>query len=556
MRKYLGLYALLLVVVLAIAFVNPLREIMTADDGWAYALSVRHLVETGEYKLNDWASVNMPVQIYWVGHLAQLFGYSFILLRLSTLLLLFVAIVSFYYLLRDFGAGDVEAALLSAAVVSSPLIFFLSFTFQTDIQFIGWELLALLLYTRAMRNESYSLMAVASLAGAAAIGTRQFGAALVAGLCLTWLFLEQDRLRKIPFYGLGLALPVFMTIWQVAVGAHQPTFSQRLTLNGQLAYLRNWTGFAEEVFCRPAVSLQYLALFLLPLLPLGVALAHKQLKRREVLLNRRWCWLLIACATYIAAGIFFRFHYFQAKPMLVPYLDWILRDNGVLDRLFPLSNKVRLVITLLTYGFATILAWLFLDRYLFHSRTNVVSRWEWFILLCGVTAFGLQLLFVWFCDVYLIAFVPFTAFALSQIARTWPRWCKALTAILCLFALSISSSWTRVNLAHAEANWKAAEIAHAVQADSRDIAGNMTWSCYNGAFEDWIAEIAEPPAAPIYTGGNLIHPAFFAFLLQRYDRAHYVISSSHPQSNFQLLGTTTYRDKWLRPREIYVIKRM
>ena len=64
MRKYLGLYALLLVVVLAIAFVNPLRENMTADDGWAYALSVRHLVETGQYKLNDWASVNMPMQIY------------------------------------------------------------------------------------------------------------------------------------------------------------------------------------------------------------------------------------------------------------------------------------------------------------------------------------------------------------------------------------------------------------------------------------------------------------------------------------------------------------
>ena len=87
MRTHFGLYTLLLVVVLAIVFVNPLREIMTADDGWAYALSVRHLVETGEYKLHDWASVNMPVQIYWVGLLAKLFGYSFTILRLSTLLL-------------------------------------------------------------------------------------------------------------------------------------------------------------------------------------------------------------------------------------------------------------------------------------------------------------------------------------------------------------------------------------------------------------------------------------------------------------------------------------
>ena len=93
--------------------------------------------------------------------------------------------------MRDFGTGDVEAALVSAAVVSSPIIFFLSFTFQTDVQFLGWELLALLLYTRAIRKQSYSVMAVASLAGAAAIGTRQFGAALIAGLFITWLLLDQ-----------------------------------------------------------------------------------------------------------------------------------------------------------------------------------------------------------------------------------------------------------------------------------------------------------------------------------------------------------------------------
>ena len=96
---------MLLVVVLVVVLVNPLREGLTADDGWAYALSVRHWVETGQYKLNDWASVNMPVQIYWVGLLAKIFGYSFTLLRLSTLFLFLVAILSFYYLLRDFGTG-------------------------------------------------------------------------------------------------------------------------------------------------------------------------------------------------------------------------------------------------------------------------------------------------------------------------------------------------------------------------------------------------------------------------------------------------------------------
>jgi hypothetical protein len=541
-------------VLLAIVLVNPLREIMTADDGWAYALSVRHLVETGEYKLHDWASVNMPVQIYWVGLLAKLFGYSFTILRLSTLLLLFVAIVSFYYLLRDFGTGDVEAALVSAAVVSSPIMFFLSFTFQTDVQFLGWELLALLLYTRAIRKQSYSVMAVASLAGAAAIGTRQFGAALIAGLFITWLLLDEDRLRKIPLYVVGLALPLFMTFWQVAFGTHRPTFSQKLTLNAQWTYMRKWPGFVEGLFWRPAVSLQYLALFLLPLIPFCAVLAWERWRRRELLVDRRRRWLLAACILYITAGNCYRLQ-FQRKTLLIPYLDWLLLPGSLSYPLFPSSDKVRLAITLLAYGFAIILGWLLAGRYLLSPRPRVISQPEWFIVVCGVVAFGLQLIFVWFCDVYLIPFVPFAAFALCQMSGRWSRWSKALTAVLCLLALGISSLWIRANLSYADATWRAAEIARAAQADSRDIAGNMTWSCYNGAFDDWIAEVGEPPTAPIASGGNLIHPGFFKFLLQQYDRAHYVISSSRPQNGLQLLGTVTYRDKRLRRHTIYVTKR-
>jgi hypothetical protein len=198
---------------------------------------------------------------------------------------------------------------------------------------------------------------------------------------------------------------------------------------------------------------------------------------------------------------------------------------------------------------------LLVRRYLLAWRTSVISQPEWFIVLCGVAAFGLQLIFVLFCDTYLIPFVPLTAFALSQMACNWSRWLQALTAVLCLLALTISSLWTRANLAHAEANWRAAEIARGAQADSRDIAGNMTWSCYNGAFDNWVAEVGEPPTAPVVSGGNLIHPGFFQFLLERYDHAHYVISFYRPQRDVQLLGTVTYRDKRLRPHTIYVTKR-
>src|SRR5262249_9399921 len=161
--------------------VNPVREMMFGDD-WAYGLTVRHLLTTGQYKLHDWATANMPVQIYWAAFLAHVFGYSFTVLRCSTLIVFLIGLIAFYYLLRDFGVVEIESTLMTLVVLSAPTVLMLSFTFHTDVQFLGWNMLAFCLYTRALRDQSYGLMALALLAAFAAIGTRQFGVALVAGL--------------------------------------------------------------------------------------------------------------------------------------------------------------------------------------------------------------------------------------------------------------------------------------------------------------------------------------------------------------------------------------
>src|SRR5204863_237339 len=170
---------------------------------------------------------NMPVQIHWAAFLARIFGYSFAVLRFSTLILLLIGLTALYWLLRDFSLHDVEASLLTLAVLCSPAVFFLSFTFQTDVQFLGWQILALWLYSRGIREQRYSYMAIASLAAFGAVGSRQFGAALVAGLVLTWLIFERQRLRKSGLYLVGVVPPLLMSFWQFSFSVNRPTFSQK-----------------------------------------------------------------------------------------------------------------------------------------------------------------------------------------------------------------------------------------------------------------------------------------------------------------------------------------
>jgi hypothetical protein len=565
MRNDRGLCLLLLLLVLVALFVNPIREAMTGDDGWAYALSVRTLHETGKYHLHDWAAANMPVQIYLGALFAHLFGYSFTALRFTTLILLLVGLIAVYLLLRDFDVQDTEASFMILAVLSGPVVLFLSFTFQTDVQFFGWQILALWLYARALRRRQYFTMAMASFAASAAIGTRQFGVALVIGLLVTWLFAEKERRLKAPLYLLGLFLPVLLVFWQFHSGIAEPTFSQKVRLGEQSAYLGDLGRFLASVLWRPTAVLQYLALFLLPLTPLFIVLLREQLtsRKQEKLsrvtrddrIGRLRRWSLIASAVYITAGILYG--YFTYQRFTMPYLDWLLRDTYT--PFFTLTTRKLFLLTILTGLLAIALSSLILTRYFDTRNWRMISSEEWLVAFVAAAALVLQLLYVQFYDVYLIQFLPFATLALGKMVPAWPRWCKAVTFSLCLPALLLSSLWTRGNLAEAEANWSAAELAHSKGAAPQDIRGDVTWSCYYGAFDEWVAQVGDPWANGHYLGSNRMHAEFFKFLDQRFARASYVLSTSAPSRsdiNWRLHATVQYKNRWLQNRYVYLLERL
>jgi len=122
---------------LAMIVINPFREMLTEDDGWAYARSVQHLLATGKYQLDTWSAANMPVQIYLAAALCAVFGYSLTLLRFTTLAFLVAGVASFYALLREISYTPSQASILSLGLVASPLVLMLGFTFMSDVQFLG-----------------------------------------------------------------------------------------------------------------------------------------------------------------------------------------------------------------------------------------------------------------------------------------------------------------------------------------------------------------------------------------------------------------------------------
>ena len=140
----------------AAAIVNPFRE-MPYDDDWAFSETAKHFLDTGQYRLNEWLAPNMPFQTMWGALFCLPFGYSFSALRISTIVLSVIGLVAFRALALEHGLSRGAANLLTLCLASSPLVFKLSLTYLSDVPFLAMTIVAVLLYTRALRSGAGSI---------------------------------------------------------------------------------------------------------------------------------------------------------------------------------------------------------------------------------------------------------------------------------------------------------------------------------------------------------------------------------------------------------------
>ena len=85
-QERISLLAILGFFVLACLLTSPLRNVPINDD-WTYAWSVEHLLQTGRLAVLNWSAHYPILQALWGGLFSFVFGFSFGVLRLSTVLM-------------------------------------------------------------------------------------------------------------------------------------------------------------------------------------------------------------------------------------------------------------------------------------------------------------------------------------------------------------------------------------------------------------------------------------------------------------------------------------
>jgi 4-amino-4-deoxy-L-arabinose transferase-like glycosyltransferase len=537
----LGLFSL------SIVYVNPLRETAMEDD-WAYSLTVKNFIESGSYILNDWASANPLFQALWGSLLAFIFGFSFSILRISTLGLVIGGLVAFYGLAKEHGLTNTQAALLVFCFISSPLVFRFSFNFMTDMPFVALLVIAMFLYTRAIRLHNYPVMFAGSIAASACILTRQFGIAIVAGLFFIWL-LEKNRVKEIPFFLTGLVLPVLGTLWQIYNVVVFTNPAAKYNQIHQAAFFADPVKFLGQVFIiKPDIIIQYLAFFTIPVLFLGLLNFFSSLrleKSSSAKINPKKVISKITIFLSITAFVLFAMLIWtatQSFPALMPYLPW---NFGLLS-----SNPyISLLVTLITIGGAIFFIYIFYRNYVVEKLWKKTPLNRLVLELVTLFLFLLTLVYFHFGDEYLLGFIPFGLITAGVYLKEPLQRFRVPVFVLCTLILLVSATLTRGLLAREEAYWHGAEFIREQGVATDQIYSTWTWVSYY-SFDDFINQSTTP-----YLD---IEGLFYWWLPARQKQAAYWITENAtppPGEKWQVLAEFSYQDFLLQDRKLYAIKR-
>ena len=267
------------------------------NDDFSYGRSVLNLLEQGRLLYDSWLSMTLLTQVLWGAAFCKVFGFSFTVLRCSTLVLAWIGLLACYFLCRELGHGKKISTLAALTIAFNPFFFSLSFTFMTDVPFFTFCVLATLFYGKSFRSGKTGWIIAGTFFALAATFVRQLGLMLPLSFALAWLCREGFRPKSILTAlipaGLTLALFLWYSNWLASVQDLPGGYG-----NFQKLFKRiGEEGFWNAAFYRTGILAAYLGAFLLPVSLLLLPVLQRRLFHRKKWLTGIGLALLLATFT-------------------------------------------------------------------------------------------------------------------------------------------------------------------------------------------------------------------------------------------------------------------
>jgi hypothetical protein len=283
--------------IVLIFIVNPLGEFYVNDD-WSYTINAKALALDNAIAFHDWGAMTLFAHTVWGALFCKIFGFSFTVLRISTLVLGLVCLLAFYRLCLTAHFSKQWALAGTSLLAFNPFFFQNAYSYMTEVPFLTFLILSSIHSLRLIENTKTKNIILASVFAIIAILIRQTALLVPLSLALvsivkpgTW---KTKLLNTIPLLGTGFSLFLFNT-WRKSTFGLSHNFGKTSQILESLTDGNFVTHLDELGYCYFGLW----GLFLLPLLLLSYYSLCRNTNRYVLIISK--IALLIAFLVYISA---------------------------------------------------------------------------------------------------------------------------------------------------------------------------------------------------------------------------------------------------------------
>lgn len=285
----IALFILLIIWGIGLFFVRPFGDFPLNDD-WVYGLATKYFYEKNEFYPIPWSATSLLSNVIWGWSFVKFFGFSFDILRMSTLIAALLGSWSSYYLLFNISKSKIISFIGSFALLSNPIFFGLSFTFMTDVFCLTAIILSMIFYINSFQNKFNTLNLFGStFFSVIAVLSRQTSLIIPLAYFLTCFILSNKKKFSLEifmaFFPFLISLLSFLLLeYGLKIHGRLPT----MTINGVADFFESFIKpftLISHLPRRAIPMLFYLGLFSLPILIL--------LQWKKVNLNKKYFGLIL-----------------------------------------------------------------------------------------------------------------------------------------------------------------------------------------------------------------------------------------------------------------------
>ena len=474
-----GILSLITFWVFSLFLVDISGEFPLIDD-WAYAKSVYAFSELDQVIIYDRIAVTFFSNLIWGTAFVKIFGFSFLILRVSSVVAAIILIFTFYKILSFFTSNETIKIISTSFIAFNPLFYLLSLTFMTDVFFLMLSFISIFFFLSFLNKRNLSYLIIAFVFSIMATLSRQVGLIIPISFVVIFLLNHPLKNRQTLLVLLGLFINIFSLITYYFVLNKNSLTPSHYTLHTNYLFY-DLSNFDVSVIKRWSF---YLYTSVISLLILLSPLFFTLMKWDKI--NKKLLFLSFGISTFISILI----NIFRKTSF--PFNGDIINDYGMggyffsnaNQRIDQLSYQIPAGINLIMITCALSLFIYFIcSKFKRLSNKIKESNQIKFLILCMVLyypTFGLVFVFDRYLLLILILTIPIIVFFMAKhLTLINKTVCIVMITISGLYSVICTSDYFEYN----RVKWNALNhLSNELNIKTENINGGMefnAWHNYN-----------------------------------------------------------------------------